>query len=66
MTSKEDIRDNVIHYDDEGGGEEDTPGFPTLVLWNPKWLKITKLARISNQILSVYLVRDNQWKITQT
>ncbi|KAM7378654.1 hypothetical protein PAMP_004265 [Pampus punctatissimus] len=27
MTSKEDIRDNVIHYDDEGGGEEDTHAF---------------------------------------
>uniref|UniRef100_A0A3Q4C063 Cadherin-12 n=1 Tax=Mola mola TaxID=94237 RepID=A0A3Q4C063_MOLML len=27
MTSKEDIRDNVIHYDDEGGGEEDTNAF---------------------------------------
>ncbi|KAJ8012031.1 hypothetical protein DPEC_G00064470, partial [Dallia pectoralis] len=27
MSSKEDIRDNVIHYDDEGGGEEDTRAF---------------------------------------
>ncbi|XP_019734634.1 cadherin-12-like [Hippocampus comes] len=27
MTSQEDIRDNVIHYDDEGGGEEDTHAF---------------------------------------
>ncbi|KAG7259991.1 hypothetical protein CRUP_038510 [Coryphaenoides rupestris] len=27
MSSKEDIRDNVIHYDDEGGGEEDTHAF---------------------------------------
>ncbi|XP_071347376.1 cadherin-12-like [Trachinotus anak] len=27
MTSKEDIRDNVIHYDDEGGGEADTQAF---------------------------------------
>lgn len=26
-TSKEDIRDNVIHYDDEGGGEADTYAF---------------------------------------
>lgn len=27
MTSKEDVRDNVIHYDDEGGGEADTHAF---------------------------------------
>ncbi|XP_019211396.1 cadherin-12 isoform X4 [Oreochromis niloticus] len=27
MRSKEDIRDNVIHYDDEGGGEADTDAF---------------------------------------
>ncbi|KAK7944764.1 hypothetical protein WMY93_000492 [Mugilogobius chulae] len=27
MTSKEDIRDNVIHYDDEGGGEQDTRAY---------------------------------------
>ncbi|KAM6948280.1 cadherin-12-like [Aplochiton taeniatus] len=27
MSSKEDIRDNVVHYDDEGGGEADTQAF---------------------------------------
>uniref|UniRef100_A0AAV2JZB2 Cadherin-12 n=1 Tax=Knipowitschia caucasica TaxID=637954 RepID=A0AAV2JZB2_KNICA len=27
MSSREDIRDNVIHYDDEGGGEQDTRAF---------------------------------------
>uniref|UniRef100_A0A8C3AEC8 Cadherin-12 n=1 Tax=Cyclopterus lumpus TaxID=8103 RepID=A0A8C3AEC8_CYCLU len=34
MTSKEDIRDNVIHYDDEGGGEADTRAFDMSTLRN--------------------------------
>ncbi|XP_061550814.1 cadherin-12-like isoform X2 [Phycodurus eques] len=34
MTSKEDICDNVIHYDDEGGGEEDTHAFDIETLCN--------------------------------
>ncbi|KAM8838141.1 cadherin-12-like isoform 1-T2 [Synchiropus picturatus] len=34
MTSKEDIRDNVIHYDDEGGGEEDTEAYDMGTLCN--------------------------------
>uniref|UniRef100_A0A7N8WP83 Cadherin-12 n=1 Tax=Mastacembelus armatus TaxID=205130 RepID=A0A7N8WP83_9TELE len=34
MTSKEDIRDNVIHYNDEGGGEADTQAFDMGTLRN--------------------------------
>lgn len=43
MSSKEDVRDNVIHYDDEGGGEEDTNAFDISTLRNPKTVKETPL-----------------------
>ncbi|KAG7455066.1 hypothetical protein MATL_G00252550 [Megalops atlanticus] len=45
MTSKEDIRDNVIHYDDEGGREEDTNAFDIGTLRNPKAMEETGVQR---------------------
>lgn len=40
ILSEEDIRENIVTYDDEGGGEEDTEAFDIAALRNPKASKL--------------------------
>lgn len=49
VTSKEDIRDNVIHYDDEGGGEADTYAYDIDTLCNTQSNHISTHSNISRK-----------------
>ncbi|XP_078056149.1 cadherin-20-like [Mustelus asterias] len=45
VDDEENVHENIVRYDDEGGGEEDTEAFDIAALWNPREAQMTKSRR---------------------
>ncbi|XP_074843896.1 cadherin-20 isoform X2 [Carettochelys insculpta] len=41
----ENIHENIVRYDDEGGGEEDTEAFDIAAMWNPREAQVVVKSR---------------------
>uniref|UniRef100_A0A4W3J0K4 Cadherin-20 n=1 Tax=Callorhinchus milii TaxID=7868 RepID=A0A4W3J0K4_CALMI len=42
---RENVHENIVRYDDEGGGEEDTEAFDIAAMWNPREVQLLKSRR---------------------
>ncbi|KAH0617986.1 hypothetical protein JD844_016827 [Phrynosoma platyrhinos] len=45
IDEEENIHENIVRYDDEGGGEEDTEAFDIAALWNPREAQVVMKSR---------------------
>ncbi|XP_044282347.1 cadherin-20 isoform X1 [Varanus komodoensis] len=45
IDEEENIHENIVRYDDEGGGEEDTEAFDIAALWNPREAQVAMKSR---------------------
>ncbi|KAM5157968.1 cadherin-20 [Mantella aurantiaca] len=42
IDEEDNVHENIVRYDDEGGGEEDTEAFDISALWNPREVHVGK------------------------
>uniref|UniRef100_A0A8C1MHI2 Cadherin 7b n=1 Tax=Cyprinus carpio TaxID=7962 RepID=A0A8C1MHI2_CYPCA len=54
LEDERDVRENIVRYDDEGGGEEDTEAFDMVALRNLNIIRDSKVQDISPETASVY------------
>ncbi|XP_030408095.1 cadherin-20 [Gopherus evgoodei] len=45
IDEEENIHENIVRYDDEGGGEEDTEAFDIAAMWNPREAQLVVKSR---------------------
>ncbi|XP_052398429.1 cadherin-7 [Carassius gibelio] len=54
LEDERDVRENIVRYDDEGGGEEDTEAFDMVTLRNLNIIRDSKIQDTSQETASVY------------
>uniref|UniRef100_A0A8C2Q904 Cadherin domain-containing protein n=1 Tax=Cyprinus carpio TaxID=7962 RepID=A0A8C2Q904_CYPCA len=60
-----DVRENIVRYDDEGGGEEDTEAFDMVALRNLNAVRDSKARRdVTPEVPTLYCSRPPPYKIT--
>ncbi|XP_051556275.1 cadherin-7-like isoform X1 [Myxocyprinus asiaticus] len=60
-----DVRENIVRYDDEGGGEEDTEAFDMVALRNLNIVRDSKARRdVTPELPTLYCSRPPPYKIT--
>ncbi|KAG9278436.1 cadherin-7-like [Astyanax mexicanus] len=60
-----DVRENIVRYDDEGGGEEDTEAFDMVALRNLNVARDSKARRdVTPEVPTLYCSRPPPYKIT--
>ncbi|XP_030045848.1 cadherin-20 isoform X3 [Microcaecilia unicolor] len=43
INEEENVHENIVRYDDEGGGEEDTEAFDIAAMWNPREAQMLRI-----------------------